>query len=98
MHARGWSREQAIRYFIDTVGLDERAATNEIERYVVWPGQACAYKIGHTEMVRLRDRARSRLGSRFDPKAYHDLVLLSGDMPLEILGTMVEEWTRARLG
>ena len=97
MHAKGWSREQAIRYFVATVGLDELAATNEIERYVVWPGQACSYKIGHSEIVRLRDRARSRLGARFDLKAFHDLVLLSGDMPLEALAGMVEEWTAARL-
>ena len=97
MHAKGWSREQAIRYFIDTVGLDELAATNEIERYVVWPGQACSYKIGHTEIVRLRDSARSRLGSRFDLKAFHDLVLLSGDMPLEVLARMVDDWTREQI-
>ena len=97
MHARGWSREQAIRYFVEQVGLDELAATNEIERYVVWPGQACSYKIGHTEIVRLREQARARLGPRFDLKAFHDLVLLSGDMPLEVLGGMVEEWTRSQL-
>jgi uncharacterized protein (DUF885 family) len=97
MHARGWSRERAIRYFIDQVGLDEIAATNEIERYVVWPGQACSYKIGHTEIVRLRERTRSQLGPRFDLKAFHDLVLLSGDMPLEVLGGMVDEWTRSQL-
>jgi uncharacterized protein (DUF885 family) len=98
MHAKGWSREQTIRYFVDTVGLDELAATSEVERYVVWPGQACAYKIGHNELVRLRDQARARLGPSFDLKAFHDLVLLSGDMPLEVLATQVEEWTRARLG
>ena len=50
MHARGWSREQTIRYFTDTVGLDPISATSEVERYVVWPGQACAYKIGHNEI------------------------------------------------
>ena len=93
MHARGWSREQTIRYFIDTVGLDEMSATSEVERYVVWPGQACSYKIGHSEMVRLRELARGRLGERFDLKAFHDLVLLGGDMPLEVLGGMVDEWT-----
>ena len=98
MHAKGWSREQTIRYFVDTVGLDERAATNEVERYVVWPGQACSYKIGHSEIVRLREQARARLGPRFDLKAFHDLVLLSGDMPLEVLAGMVDEWTGARQG
>ncbi len=97
LHAKGWSREQAIDYFRNEVGLDPISATSEVERYVVWPGQACAYKIGHTEMVRLRDQARARLGSRFDIKSYHDAVLLSGDMPLEVLATMVGEWTESRL-
>ena len=59
MHTRGWSREQTIRYFIDTVGLDELSATSEVERYVVWPGQACSYKIGHNEIVRLREQAKT---------------------------------------
>jgi len=98
MHARGWDRERTIRYFIDTVGLDEISATSEVERYIVWPGQACAYKIGHNEMVRLRGQARSRLGERFDIKAYHDAVLLNGDMPLEVLAAVVADWTAAQAG
>ena len=93
MHAKGWSREQAIRYFIETVGLDEISATSEIERYVVWPGQACSYKIGHNEFVRLREQAQARLGDRFDLKAFHDAVLLNGDMPLEVLAGLVADWT-----
>jgi uncharacterized protein (DUF885 family) len=97
MHSKGWSREQTIRYFIDTVGLDEISATSEVERYVVWPGQACSYKIGHNEIVRLREQARQQLGERFDLKGFHDAVLLSGDMPLEVLANVVAEWTRARL-
>ncbi|HYN46394.1 MAG TPA: DUF885 family protein [Allosphingosinicella sp.] len=98
MHAKGWSREQSIRYFIENVGLDELSATSEVERYVVWPGQACSYKIGHNEMVRLREEARARLGDRFDLKGFHDAVLLNGDMPLEVLATVVADWTRQRLG
>jgi len=96
MHARGWSREQAIRYFVATVGLDQLSATSEVERYVVWPGQACSYKIGHNEMVRLREDARARLGARFDLKGFHDAVLLNGDMPLEVLAIVVDDWVRAR--
>ena len=61
MHARGWDRERTIRYFIDTVGLDEISATSEVERYIVWPGQAVSYKVGHNEFVRLREQARARL-------------------------------------
>ena len=68
MHAKGWSREQSIRYFTENVGLDPISATSEVERYVVWPGQACSYKIGHNEIVRLREEARARLGARFDLK------------------------------
>ena len=97
MHAKGWSREQAIAYFTDEVGLDPISATSEVERYIVWPGQACSYKIGHNEIVRLRNEARARLGSRFDLKSFHDVVLLGGDMPLEVLATLVADWTRAQL-
>jgi len=98
MHSKGWSREQTIRYFIETVGLDEISATSEVERYVVWPGQACSYKVGHNQLVRLREQAKAQLGDRFDLKAFHDVVLLSGDMPLEVLAGLVAEWTEGRLG
>ncbi len=97
MHSRGWSRERTIQYFIDTVGLDPISATSEVERYVVWPGQATSYKIGHNEMLRIRAEARARLGSRFDLKAFHDLVLLSGDMPLEVLAGMARDWDGGRV-
>ncbi|MGZ8282212.1 MAG: DUF885 domain-containing protein [Allosphingosinicella sp.] len=98
MHAKGWSREQAIRYFTAEVGLDPISATSEVERYIVWPGQACSYKIGHNEIVRLREVARARLGTRFDLKSFHDTVLLGGDMPLEVLASLVAEWVQSRLG
>ncbi|HVL20370.1 MAG TPA: DUF885 family protein, partial [Amaricoccus sp.] len=98
MHAKGWERDRTIRYFIDTVGLDPGAAESEVDRYIVWPGQACSYKIGHNEFVRLREQARARLGDRFDLKGFHDAVLLNGDMPLEILANVVAEWTQSRLG
>lgn len=98
MHARGWSRERAIQYFTDEVGLNPIASTSEIERYIVWPGQACSYKIGHNEIVRLREEARQALGNRFDLRSFHDAVLVNGDMPLEVLATVVAEWTRGRRG
>jgi len=97
MHAKGWSRAQAIAYFGENVGLNQVAAESEIDRYIVWPGQAASYKLGHNEFVRLREQARARLGPRFDLKGFHDAVLRSGDMPLEVLGTVVNEWTEARL-
>ena len=97
MHSKGWSRDQAIAYFAENVGLARLAAENEIDRYIVWPGQATSYKLGHNEFVRLREDARRRLGPRFDLKGFHDAVLLNGDMPLEVLGTVVGDWV-ARQG
>lgn len=97
IHALGWSREQAIRYMIETVGLAPGAAESEIERYCVWPGQACGYKIGHTEIDRLRTVARERTGDRFDIKSFHSAVLDGGAMPLEVLGRVVDQWVMARL-
>ena len=93
IHGKGWSREQAIAYMRDTVGLPMGAAENEIDRYVVWPGQACGYKIGHTEIDRLRTRAKSALGPKFDIKGFHDAVLLGGSLPLAVLERVVDQWT-----
>ena len=98
LHTKGWTRERAIEYFTEQVGLDPASATNEVERYIVWPGQACSYKIGHNEVVRLREEARRQLGPRFDLKTFHNAVLLSGDMPLEVLATVVADWTRSQIG
>ena len=97
IHALGWSRERAIAYMIDTVGLAPAAAESEIERYCVWPGQACGYKIGHTEIDRLRTVARARTGDRFDIKSFHSAVLDGGAMPLEVLGRVVDQWVQTRL-
>jgi uncharacterized protein (DUF885 family) len=97
MHSKNWSRDQTIRYFIDTVGLDPISATSEVERYIVWPGQATSYKLGHNEILRIRAETKQRLGARFDLKAFHDLVLLSGDMPLEVLAGMAREWNGGRV-
>jgi uncharacterized protein (DUF885 family) len=97
IHAMGWDRERAIRYFIETVGRNRGATEREIDRYVARPGQATAYKIGHNEMLRIRDETRRRLGAKFDIKAYHDLVLLSGDLPLEVLAAMARDWDGRRI-
>ncbi len=97
MHAMGWSRDRAIRYFMDTVGREQLGSEREIDRYLVWPGQATSYKIGHNEILRIRDQTRRRLGNKFDIKAFHDLVLLSSDMPLEVLSSLANSWDGARL-
>jgi uncharacterized protein (DUF885 family) len=93
MHALGWSRERALRYMIDIAGLAPSAAENEIDRYIVWPGQACSYKIGHSEILRAREGARARMGARFDLKGFHDVVLNNGDTPLELLAANVARWS-----
>lgn len=97
LHSMGWSRDRAVHYFMDTVGRAQLGSEREIDRYLVWPGQATSYKIGHNEILRIREQTRRRLGSRFDIKAFHDLVLLSGDMPLEVLASLANDWTGNRL-
>jgi len=97
IHAKGWRRDQAIAYFMDTVGRNRGATEREIDRYIARPGQATAYKIGHNEMLRIRDETRRRLGARFDIRAYHDLVLLAGDVPLEVLAAMARDWDGNRI-
>ena len=89
MHWKGWSRERAADYMESTVGIARGAVENEIDRYCVWPGQACGYKIGHIEFVRLRKVAQDRLGARFDLRAFHDAVLSCGPVPLEVLEQVV---------
>lgn len=89
MHARRWSRERATDYMVEVTALPRARVEREIDRYCIWPGQACSYKIGHAEWLRLRDRYRARSGARFDPKAFHE-VLRRGSMPLQVLETVVE--------
>jgi uncharacterized protein (DUF885 family) len=89
MHWKGWSREKAADYMESTVGIARGAVENEIDRYCVWPGQACGYKIGHIEFVRLRKAARERLGAGFDLRTFHDAVLSCGPVPLEVLEQVV---------
>ncbi len=93
MHAKRWSREQATDYFIATTGIARGRSQGEIDRYTVWPGQACSYKIGHTVWVELRDEARAKAGDAWDPRQFHD-VLRKGAMPLDVLKRVV----RARMG
>ncbi len=96
MHARGWSREEAIAYMVGNTGMDEAAVTTEIERYMGLPGQACAYKVGQLKILELRERARRTLGARFDLKEFHRVVLGSGGVPLTVLERLVDEWIAAR--
>lgn len=94
MHSKKWSREQAIKYMVDTVGDKDSAATTEIERYCVWPGQACGYMLGKIEILRLREEAKSKLGSKFDLRKFHDAILKPGAMPLDVLAQVVDEYVK----
>ena len=85
IHAKRWPREQAITYMRDKTGLGEKEVTAEIERYIVMPGQACAYKVGMLKLQELRTRAQTELGPKFDQREFHDVVLRNGALPLEIL-------------
>ena len=92
MHAMGWSRDQAIAFLRDNTPLADNNIVNEIDRYIGGPGQALAYKIGQREILRLRDEARARLGSRFELRAFHDVVLGSGAVSLAVLRAQVAAW------
>lgn len=89
IHHKRWSREQAIAYMRERVGRDETA---EIERYIVWPGQALAYKVGMLRILELRERAKAALGESFDIRDFHDVVIGRGAMPLEVLSRQVEQY------
>jgi uncharacterized protein (DUF885 family) len=92
MHDKRWSREQALKYYIDNIGDNEIGAIREIERYAVWPGQATSYMVGKLEWLRLREKARAALGSRFDIRKFHDAGLLSGPVPLTVLERVIDNY------
>ena len=92
LHYKKWNREKAIKYMAETTGTVESDVVAEIERYMVWPGQALGYKLGMINILKLRADARKQLGNKFDIKAFHDLVLLGGAVPMEVLNAKVAEW------
>jgi uncharacterized protein (DUF885 family) len=94
IHYKRWTREQAIAYMIDNVGMTEQDATSEVERYFVDPGQALAYQVGMLDILALRERARRELGPKFQLKDFHDEVLAHGALPLAVLDRTVDEWIR----
>jgi uncharacterized protein (DUF885 family) len=92
LHAMGWSRQRAIDYMVERTGQDEPYVTSEVDRYLSWPGQALGYMIGELKIIELRDRAKSRLGERFDIRQFHGVVLDQGSVPLAVLERAVDDW------
>ena len=95
LHAKQWTREQGVRFFMERNGSNPLEVASEVDRYCSWPGQACGYKIGHTEINRLRASATAALGASFDLKAFNDTVVLGGNVPLDVLAGNVDEYVRA---
>ena len=91
IHAKRWTREQGVRFFVDVNGSNPQEVASEVDRYCSWPGQACGYKVGHTEINRQREQANDALGSQFDLKAFNDTVVLGGNVPLDVLAKNVDE-------
>jgi len=96
IHAKGWSRERAIDYMVQTTGDARSAMTTEVERYCTWPGQATSYKVGQTRWLALRADARQRLGAKFDIRDFHDVGLTAAPMPLSVLERVVDDWLKGR--
>ena len=92
MHAKGWSREQAIKFSMENEGLSEARITAEVERYMAIPGQALSYKIGQLKILELRRKAEQTLGRKFDIRAFHDEILKDGVLPLDVLESKMNEW------
>ena len=92
LHAKGWTRQQANEWFVENNGSNPDAVRGEIDRYCAWPGQACGYKVGHIAINRLRDKAESKLGAKYDFRRFNDAVLLGGAVPMTVLDRIVDDY------
>jgi uncharacterized protein (DUF885 family) len=92
LHDKRWSREKAIEWMVAATGRSTGAVTSEVDRYCVTPGQACGYKVGHTEIVRLRGKAKAALGGRFDIRDFNDTVVATGGTPLTVLESVIDRY------
>ena len=92
LHAKRWTREQAVRFFVERNGSNPLEVASEVDRYCSWPGQACGYKIGHSEIVRQRARAQAELGTRYDLRDFNDAVVKGGNVPMDVLAKNVSDY------
>jgi len=92
VHSQHWTREQMVQYFHDHSNVDDTSVQAEVDRYIAWPSQALAYKVGQLKILELRDRAKKALGDKFDLRAFHDQVLDSGALPLDVLSDRIDAW------
>ena len=97
VHEKHWSRDQMVEYFHRYTAMDEPNVQSEVDRYIAWPGQALAYKLGQLEILKLREEARQQLGSKFDLRAFHDEIVGSGPLPLDVLHSEVESWISSQV-
>jgi uncharacterized protein (DUF885 family) len=97
LHSKGWTREQAIQYMLDNSSLAESDVTAEVERYIVWPGQALGYKLGQLHISALRARAQSQLGPLFDVREFHSQILRDGALPMDVLTAKVDRWIASKI-
>jgi len=96
LHAKRWTREQSVQFFVDVNGSNPQEVASEVDRYCSWPGQACGYKVGHSEINRQREKAIAALGSNYDLKAFNDTLVLGGNVPLDVLAKNVDAYIKSR--
>jgi uncharacterized protein (DUF885 family) len=92
IHSKGWTKQQAVDFMTDNTALSAANIDAEVNRYITWPGQALAYKIGELKIRELRARAEEALGDKFDLRAFHDAVLENGSVPLDLLEEHIDRW------
>jgi uncharacterized protein (DUF885 family) len=92
LHAKRWTRQQGVDYFVNVNGSNPLEVASEVDRYCSWPGQACGYKVGHSTINRLRDKAKAELGGKYDLKAFDDAVVLGGNVPMDVLSSNIDDY------
>ena len=96
MHYKKWTREEAMDYMKKTTGMSDTEVRVEIERYIVWPAQATSYKMGMIKILELRERAKNKMGDKFNLKQFHSIVLDQGIVPLFVLENLIDDWIEAK--